>query len=455
MAVARMEAAVRVRRRVRRELPRLAAADAYQPEIVAAAIGSEIARAEAEQDLLTRRIDLRIRDPLHGDEIVHRERVRLGGVRGGAAGGDGCNGCEQAEGEVRRDALHETSSGDRSNGSPAPDRIATRRRHGRVPSAAAAADAAVATLRPPVTLRELIPRATTVIAASRLSARLGVEVTIVSEAFQETGSFKFRAAANVVASSPHESFVTLSSGNFGQALARAAQLAGRRALVAMPALSSPVKVEAVRGYGAELDLYDSRQVGRIEKLRRLGEAHPEAYLASPYDDALVIAGNASLGHEIAALGRRFDAVVVPVGGGGLASGVATGLAAAGFATELWGAEPLAANDAARSLRSGRIERNEGPGEPATIADGARTPALGDRNWEILRTALTGIVEVPEEEIRAAVRLLFSAANLKAEPTGALALGALLAQPDRFRSRSVAIVVSGGNVDPDLYRELLA
>ena len=302
---------------------------------------------------------------------------------------------------------------------------------------------------------DLSPRATTVVPAPRLSRRVGAEVTIVSEAFQETGSFKFRAASNVVASSPHERFVTLSSGNFGQALARAAQIAGRRALVAMPDRSSPVKIEAVRGYGAELDLYDARQLGRLEKLRRLGEAHPDAYLASPYDDDLVIAGNASLGREIAALGRRFDAVVVPVGGGGLASGLATGLAAAGYATELWGAEPLAANDAARSLRSGRLERNEGPGEPATLADGARTPSLGERNWAILRGALAGIVEVPEDEIREAVRLLFSAANLKAEPTGALSLGAVLARPEPFRSRSVALVVSGGNVDPDLYRELIA
>jgi threonine dehydratase len=176
----------------------------------------------------------------------------------------------------------------------------------------------------------LAPRPTTVVAAPRLAARLGVELTIVSEAFQETGSFKFRAAANVVANCPQERFVTLSSGNFGQALARAAQLAGRRALVAMPARSSPVKVEAVRGYGAEVDLYDGATTGRAEKLARLGEAHADAYLASPYDDPWVIAGNASLGREIAALARTPDAVLVPVGGGGLASGLAVGLAEGGF-----------------------------------------------------------------------------------------------------------------------------
>lgn len=298
-----------------------------------------------------------------------------------------------------------------------------------------------------------LPRPTTVIDAPRLAEWLGVELTLVSETFQETGSFKFRAAENVVRCAPHELFLTVSSGNFGQALARAAALAGKRAIVAMPAGSAQVKVDAVRHWGAQVELLDPARESRAEGLARLADAHPEAYVASPYDDPLVIAGNASLGREIAGLGRPLDAVVVPVGGGGLSAGVATGLAAGGFGGELWGAEPALANDAARSLASGRIERNEG--EPATLADGARTPALGRHNWEILRTALAGIVEVPEAAIAEGVRLLFSLANLKAEPTGALPVGALLAAPARFRGRRVALVVSGGNVDPALYASLLA
>ena len=296
------------------------------------------------------------------------------------------------------------------------------------------------------------PRPTTVVEAPRLSTRLGAEVTLITETFQETGSFKFRAAWNVVTASPHELFLTVSSGNFGQALARAAQLAGKRAIVAMPAGSARVKIEAVRHWGAAVELLDPARESRAQGLARLAAAHPDAYVASPYDDPLVIAGNASLGREIAALPGPFDAVVAPVGGGGLTSGLATGLARGGFAGELWGAEPALANDAARSLASGRIERNEG--EPATIADGARTPSLGRHNWEILRTALAGIVEVPEEAIREGVRLLFALANLKAEPTGALPAGALLARPEGFRGRRVALVVSGGNVDPVLYAGLL-
>jgi threonine dehydratase len=223
----------------------------------------------------------------------------------------------------------------------------------------------------------------------------------------------------------------------------------------MPATSAQVKIAAVRHWGAEVVLLDPRRETRAQGLERLAAEHPRAYVASPYDDPLVIAGNASLGREITALGRSLDAVIAPVGGGGLAAGLATGLGEGGFTGELWGAEPLLANDAARSLRAGRLERNDtAGGEPPTIADGARTACLGTHPWAILRTALAGIVEVPEEEIREAVRLLFADANLKAEPTGALPVGALLADPGRFHGRRVAAVVSGGNVDAALYADLL-
>jgi threonine dehydratase len=289
--------------------------------------------------------------------------------------------------------------------------------------------------------------------SARLSERLGVDLTLVSETFQETGSFKYRAASNVVRASGAELFVTVSSGNFGQALARAAALAGKRAIVAMPDRSARVKVDAVRAWGAEVDLFDTDRTPRPARLAELAAANPGAYVASPYDDPLVIAGNASLGREIAERLPDTEAVVVQVGGGGLASGVVVGLHERGHAAEVWGAEPLLANDAARSLRSGRIERNDR--EPPTLADGARTPSLGAHNWPILRDGLAGIVEVPEAEIAEGVRLLFGLANLKAEPTGALPVGALLTEPERLRGRRVAAVVSGGNVDPALYAELLA
>jgi threonine dehydratase len=297
------------------------------------------------------------------------------------------------------------------------------------------------------------PRQTTLVEAPRLSARLCANVTLAAETFQYTGSFKFRAANYVVEHVPNPSIITASSGNFGQAMAYACQLAGKRCTVVMPANSVRVKVEAVRGFGATVDLVDTTQTPRAKRVAELAARDPEAYVASAYDDPLVIAGNASLGREIASLATRFDAIVAPVGGGGLCSGIIQGLRATGDPTPVIGAEPLLANDAARSLREGRVVASDH--EMQTIADGARTLSLGKHNWAIIKDGVETIVEVSEEEIREAVRLLFSLANLKAEPTGALTTGALLADPARFRDLRVCCVVSGGNVDPALYRELLS
>ena len=295
-------------------------------------------------------------------------------------------------------------------------------------------------------------RPTTIIEAPRLSKRLGAQVVIASETFQLTGSFKFRAAYNVALHVPHEDIIAASSGNFGQALAYACQLTGKRCTVVMPHNSARVKVEAVREYGATVDLIDVREVSRSERVQQLAAESGEAYIASAYDDSLVIDGNASLGDELLALGRRFDAVIVPVGGGGLIGGISTSFARARHSTKVFGAEPGLGNDAARSLREGRLIANEH--EPQTIADGARTVSLGNHNWPIIREHVAGIVEVSEEQIREGVRLLYSLANLKVEPTGALAISALLAAPDQFRDQQVCCVVSGGNVDPAVYRECI-
>jgi threonine dehydratase len=298
---------------------------------------------------------------------------------------------------------------------------------------------------------EKVVRPTTVLEAPRLSARLGAKIIIASEAFQHTGSFKFRAAYNLVAHVPQELLITASSGNFGQALAYACSLLKKSCIVVMPTTSAKVKVDAVREFGGQVEFVDVRGKSRAERVNELAREHPEAYLASAYDDPLVIEGNSSLGRELRALGQRLDIVVVPVGGGGLISGVVTGMQQP-EGTGIFGAEPLTANDAATSLRSGKIVRNET--EPQTIADGARTVSLGTHNWEIIRKSVTIIVEVPEEKIVEAVRLLFELANLKVEPTGALSIAAVMTLPVLFRERTVCCVVSGGNVDPAVYAKIL-
>jgi threonine dehydratase len=295
------------------------------------------------------------------------------------------------------------------------------------------------------------PRATTLIESPRLARHAGVELVLASETFQYTGSFKFRAAWRVATSVPNPRVLTASSGNFGQAMAYACQLSGKGCTVVMPHNSAGVKIDAVRAYGGIVDLIDTRTTSRAERIRQLAAADPAAYVASPYDDLQVIEGNSSLGDELAAL--PVDDVVAPVGGGGLTAGLVVGLRRAGSAAAIVGAEPLLGNDAAQSLRAGHIVVNDG--EPQTLADGARTVSLGERNWAVLQGGLAGIVEVPEEALREAVRLLFSLANLKAEPTGALPLAALLCAPERFRGRRVCCVVSGGNVDPAVFRELIA
>jgi threonine dehydratase len=301
-------------------------------------------------------------------------------------------------------------------------------------------------------LRDVI-RPTTVIEAPRLARRLGVSLTIVSETFQHTGSFKFRAAYNLAYRVPQEKIIAASSGNYGQAMAYACRLLGKSCIIVMPDTSARVKIDAVREYGGTVDLIEVRAKSRAARVAELARLHPEAYVASAYDDLLVIEGNASLGEEIAALDRPFDFVVAPVGGGGLTSGLIQAICASGRDIQVVGAEPLLANDAARSLAAGRILSNEA--EPQTIADGARTVSLGRHNWAVLRDGIARIVEVPEEIIKEAVRLLFSLANLKAEPTGALAIGALLTDPDFFRDRSVCCVISGGNVDGEVYSRILA
>lgn len=304
----------------------------------------------------------------------------------------------------------------------------------------------------PVTDKQATVRPTTIIEAPRLAKHLGVDLVLVSETFQHTGSFKFRAAYSVASRVDEDLLIAASSGNFGQALAYACSLVKKSCIVVMPSTSAKVKVDAVREYGGQVELVDVGSKSRAERVGELAKEHPEAYVASAYDDPHVILGNSSLGKELSQLKPVPDLVVVPIGGGGLSSGVIFGIEHSHKKIEVIGAEPLLGNDAARSLKAGKIIGNEK--EPQTIADGARTISVGEQNWKILKRGLKHIVEVPEEKIAEAVRLLFGLANLKAEPTGALSVAAVLTKPELFRDARVCCVVSGGNVDPAVYAQLI-
>lgn len=293
-------------------------------------------------------------------------------------------------------------------------------------------------------------RSTFFLPAPALARRLGCELTIASETFQYTGSFKFRAAYNLLSSISHQRIIAASSGNFGQAVAYASQLLGKTCTVVMPATSARVKIAAVQGYGGQVDLIDTRQISRIARVQQLLKEQEGAFQAQAYDDYRVVVGNSTLGKEIFSA-ANFDVLIVPVGGGGLCAGQVIARDHLHVHTEIIGAEPQPGNDAARSLRAGQLIRNEQ--EPSTVADGARTISLGDLNWEIMRQGVTEILEVPDPVTLDALRTYF-ALNLKVEPTGALALGAVLAHPERFAGKRVCCIVSGGNVDPLVYAHAL-
>lgn len=280
---------------------------------------------------------------------------------------------------------------------------------------------------------------------------LNCEVTIASETFQYTGSFKFRAAYNLLASIPHPHVIAASSGNFGQAIAYASKLLGKTCTIVMPDTSAQVKIAAVKAYGGTVDLVNVHKVSRAEQVAQLMAERSDAFQAQAYDDYRVVTGNSTLGQEIFNA-ASFDVIVVPIGGGGLSSGIVLARDFLQAKTEIIGAEPLPGNDAARSLRSGHLIRNEQ--EPETIADGARTVSLGKLNWEILQHGLTDIIEVPDELTCKALRHCFRYVNLKVEPTGALTIGALFTEPERFSGKRVCCIVSGGNVDPAVYAQIL-
>jgi threonine dehydratase len=301
---------------------------------------------------------------------------------------------------------------------------------------------------------ETLPRflkPTLLLPSQMLSEQLHCNLTIASETFQYTGSFKFRAAYNLLSSISRKYVITASSGNFGQAVAYACKLLGKACTVVMPNTSAQVKISAVESFGGIVDLIDVNKISRHDRVRQLISQQPEAFYAQAYDDYRVVAGNSTLSKEILSY-SDFDVIITPIGGGGLCSGQIIARDHMHVLTEIIGAEPLPGNDAAQSLLNGQLIRNEH--EPDTIADGARTLSLGELNWEIMQRGVSEIIEVPDLATLEALRRYFLYANLKVEPTGALSLGALLLKPERFHRKRVCCIVSGGNVDPNVYAQAL-
>jgi threo-3-hydroxy-L-aspartate ammonia-lyase len=289
----------------------------------------------------------------------------------------------------------------------------------------------------------------------------GPPVLLKAESLQPVGAFKIRGAYHAIASlTPAErerGVVTHSSGNHAQGVARAARLLGVHAVIVMPSDAPEVKRRRVEADGAEIVTVEPASSAREARAAELAQERGLVPVP-PYDDDRIIAGQGTVGLEIAEDVPNLAAVLVPIGGGGLASGVAVAIRALCPGARVVGVEPELAADARESLRAGRIIRWEGAQTGRTIADGTRSQAIGQRPFEHLSRLLDDIVTLPEAEIAATVRLIAEEARLVVEPSGALAPAAA-----RFRAREAGIgtlegvvvaVVSGGNVDPDRYLELL-
>ena len=283
----------------------------------------------------------------------------------------------------------------------------------------------------------------------------GARLYFKCEHQQRAGAFKFRGACNAVqaldADSAALGVVTHSSGNHGAALALASKLRGIACHVVVPDGANPAKLTAIMRYGAILHRcapgIPAREAACAEVQRDTG-----ATLVHPYADANVIAGQGTAALELFAETGELDVLVVPVGGGGLASGSALALAARAPHCKLLLAEPADADDTLRSLHAG--ERLANARVPATVCDGLRGD-LGAPNFELLRATGAEVVAVDDAATFAAMRELWRDPRLRVEPSSAIALAAVLARPELVRGRRVGIILSGGNIDPAALPALLA
>jgi threonine dehydratase len=277
---------------------------------------------------------------------------------------------------------------------------------------------------------------------------------------QRTGSFKFRGAFNKLSSIPFDArgggVVAFSSGNHAQGVAAAAQILNMRATIVMPADAPLAKRERTKAFGAEVVLYDRDREDR-EAIARDIAGQRGATLVPPYDDPMVIAGQGTVGREIAedlaVLGVEPDIVVVPVSGGGLVAGVATAIKARFPRAMVMSAEPEGFDDHARSLRAGKREAHEARGR--TICDALMALTPGEITFAINSRLLATGVTASDAQVAAAVAFAFRELKLVVEPGGAVGLAALLAGHVEARGKNVVIVLSGGNVDADLYARLIA
>jgi threonine dehydratase len=281
------------------------------------------------------------------------------------------------------------------------------------------------------------------------SRTLGEDIFLKAECFQRGGAFKFRGAYNKLATlEPGQDVIAFSSGNHAQAVALAARLRGVRATIVMPEDAPAAKLEATRGYGAEVVTYDRWTEDREQIGARLAEERG-LVLVKPYDDPHVMAGQGTIALELLDDLTELDALVLPVSGGGLAAGCATVVKSLSPSTRVIGVEPAAGDDHARSRAAGERVR---VGIPRTIADGLGAPEPGELTWQVNSELVDDFVSVSDDELVEAMTFLFDRMKVVVEPSGAAGVAALM--HDRVPRGRVAIVLSGGNVGAARFAELV-
>ena len=286
---------------------------------------------------------------------------------------------------------------------------------------------------------------TPVLTSATIDRMAGCRIFFKCENFQKAGAFKMRGAANAVLllteAERHRGVATHSSGNHGQALARAAQVVGCPAYIVMPSTAPEVKQRAVAGYGAEIIRCEPTQAARESTLEAVVR-RTEAHFVHPYNDERVIAGQGTAALELIDEVGALDTVMAPVGGGGLLSG--TALATHGLLpqAQVVAGEPRGADDAYRSLLAGCIVPSEAP---TTLADGLLT-SLGELTFPIIQQHVARIITVSDAEIMEALRLVWERMKIIIEPSCAVPLAALLREKDAFADQRVGIILTGGNVD---------
>ena len=281
---------------------------------------------------------------------------------------------------------------------------------------------------------------------------------IKPESLQPIGSFKLRGAYNKIAtlsdSERQKGVISYSSGNHAQGVAFAARAMGVKACIVMPRNAPKTKMDATRALGAEIVTVGLASSERRKKAEEL--AHEYGYaIVPPYDDEQIINGQGTVGLEIFEDAPDVDLVLVPIGGGGLISGVAAALKLGGSKAKIVGVEPELANDAQQSFKSGNLVTLSAERVSSTLADGLRTQSIGDLNYEIIKQYVDDIVTVDEEEIREAMRRMMSETRLVVEPSGAVTFAAWLFHEKQLPAgRKVVAVMSGGNIEPALLAQVM-